>query len=317
MQPRPFSVVKAMIRYLFFRSLQSILLIFGVLLLVFLMVRLTGDPAALMVSREARPEQIEAVRQKYGFDRPVMEQFAVYMGGVLQGDLGNSLNYNLPTTQLIGGRLPATFELAISALVLEILVAIPLGIVGGLYPRSIAGNVTRVIALLGQSVPSFVWALLFILIFALNIPGLPASGRSGFNSLILPAVALSLSGIGALTRLTRAIVLEIQGENYIRSAHAKGLSRRYVAFRHILPNAAIPLISVIGIHFTYMLGGSVYIETIFAWPGIGGLLQEAIFNSDFPLVQAITVFIAVVAIVISLFADVLYGTLDPRIRQEA
>lgn len=306
-----------MARYLFYRSLQSILLIFGILLLVFLMVRLTGDPAALMVSREASPEQIEAVRKEYGFDRPVMEQFAVYMGGVVRGDLGNSLNYNLPATQLISGRLPATFELAITALLIEIIVAIPLGIVGGLYPRSIAGNITRMIALLGQSVPSFVWALVFILVFALNIPGIPASGRSGFNSLILPALALSLSGIGALTRLTRAVVLEIQRENFVRSAHAKGLSGSYVAFRHILPNAAIPLISVIGIHFTYMLGGSVYIETIFAWPGIGGLLQEAIFNSDFPLVQAITVFVALVAIIVSLLADLLYSLLDPRIRQGA
>ena len=303
-----------MARYILSRAVQVVGLIVGVLMLVFFMVRLTGDPSALMLSREASPAQIEAFRRANGFDRPVIEQFISYMSGVVRGDLGRSLNYNIPTTQLIGGRMPATLELAVAALFLALVVAVPLGMLGGIYPHSIAGALARIVGLLGQSVPSFVWAILFILLFALNIQGLPSSGRSGPNSLILPALALSLAGMGQLTRLTRAMVLEVREENYVRAARARGLSGRAVAFRHILPNVAIPLISVIGIQFTYLLGGSVYIETIFAWPGLGLLLQEAIFNNDFPLIQAITIFIALFAISINLVTDLLYAWIDPRVR---
>lgn len=303
-----------MIRYMISRFFQVVALIIGVLMLVFFMVRLTGDPSALMLSREASPAQIEAFRQANGFDRPVMDQFITYMINVFQGDLGWSLNYDVPTIQLINSRLPATFELATAALTIALLIAIPLGVLGGIYPQSIAGGLSRLVGLLGQSVPSFVWAILFILVFALNIQGLPSSGRSGLNSLLLPALALSLGGMGQLTRLTRAMVMEIRDENYVRAARARGLSGRSVAFRHILPNVAIPLISVIGIQFTYLLGGSVYIETIFAWPGLGLLLQEAIFNNDFPLVQAITIFIALFAIIINLLTDLLYAWVDPRVR---
>lgn len=301
-------------RYIFSRLVQIIGLIIGVLMLVFFMVRLTGDPSALMLSREASPAQIEAFRQANGFDRPVIEQFVTYMGGVLRGDLGKSLNYNMPTMQLIGTRMPATLELAVAALVVALSVSIPLGVLGGLYPNSVAGYLTRIVGLLGQSVPSFVWAILFILFLAINISALPTSGRSGLNSLILPALALSLGGMGQLTRLTRAIVLEVRSENYVQAARARGLSSWTIAFRHILPNAAIPLISVVGIQFTYLLGGSVYIETIFAWPGLGLLLQEAIFNNDFPLIQAITIFIALFAISINLVTDLLYAWIDPRVR---
>lgn len=301
-------------RYIFSRLVQIIGLIIGVLMLVFFMVRLTGDPSALMLSREASPAQIEAFRQANGFDRPVIEQFATYMGGVLRGDLGKSLNYNMPTMQLIGTRMPATLELAVAALVVALSVSIPLGVLGGLYPNSVAGYLTRIVGLLGQSVPSFVWAILFILFLAINISALPTSGRSGLNSLILPALALSLGGMGQLTRLTRAIVLEVRSENYVQAARARGLSSWTIAFRHILPNAAIPLISVVGIQFTYLLGGSVYIETIFAWPGLGLLLQEAIFNNDFPLIQAITIFIALFAISINMVTDLLYAWIDPRVR---
>lgn len=301
-------------RYIFSRLVQIIGLIIGVLMLVFFMVRLTGDPSALMLSREASPAQIEAFRQANGFDRPVIEQFVTYMGGVLRGDLGKSLNYNMPTMQLIGTRMPATLELAVAALVVALSVSIPLGVLGGLYPNSVAGYLTRIVGLLGQSVPSFVWAILFILFLAINISALPTSGRSGLNSLILPALALSLGGMGQLTRLTRAIVLEVRSENYVQAARARGLSSWTIAFRHILPNAAIPLISVVGIQFTYLLGGSVYIETIFAWPGLGLLLQEAIFNNDFPLIQAITIFIALFAISINMVTDLLYAWIDPRVR---
>jgi len=302
-------------RYLIFRILQSALLIFGVLLLVFFMVRLTGDPAALMVSRDATPAQIEAYREATGLNRPLHVQLFDYLSGVARGDLGNSMERNLPNLQLIGQRLPATLELALAALILAVTVGVPLGIISGMWPNSPFDYIARLIGLAGQTIPSFWLAMILILVFAVQLRWLPSFGRDTFTSLILPAFALGLGGIGQLVRLTRSTVLEVRAENYIRTARAKGLPSRRVAWQHIAPNTAIPLISVIGINFTYALGGSVYIETIFSWPGLGSLLNDAITNSDFPLVQAITIFIAIFAVCVNLLTDIVYGLVDPRIRQ--
>lgn len=301
-------------RILFIKSGQSLLLIVGVLILVFFMVRLTGDPAALMVSRQATPEQIAAFREGMGLDRPIAEQFADYMLSVLQGDLGDSLRQRRPNVELIGQRLPATLELALTALVFGIMIGVPLGIIGGYYPNTIWDFLARGIGLAGQTIPSFWLAMILIIVLAVPIPWLPTFGRDGLNSLILPTIALSLGVVAQLTRLTRSVVLEIRGEHFVRTARAKGLSERQIALGHIARNAALPLLSVIGIQFTYLLGGSVYIETIFAWPGLGSLLNEAITNSDFPLVQAITIFIAFFAVSINLINDVVYSMLDPRVR---
>jgi peptide/nickel transport system permease protein len=304
-----------MLSFLLQRVFQSLLLILGVLLLVFLMVRLTGDPVALMVSRQATPEQREAVRVAMGFDQPLVVQFARYMGGVLQGDLGRSNSLGLPNLALIFQRLPATFELAISSLLLAVVVAIPLGIAGGMFPGSFWDWLGRTIGLAGQTIHSVWLAMLLIFVFAVQLRWLPSFGRDGWESLILPMIALSLGTIGQLVRLTRSSILEIRRENFIRTAHAKGLSGTRVAWNHLAPNVAIPLISIIGVDFTYLLGGSVYIESVFAYPGLGSLLSNAIGDSDFALVQAITIFIALFAISMNLITDLLYGIFDPRIRQ--
>lgn len=303
-----------MMRFLLFRFLQSFALLFGVLTLVFLMVRLTGDPVSLMVAREATQEQREAFRAAYGLDRPVHEQYLDYMGGILQGDLGDSLRQRIPNMVLIGQRLPATFELALAALVLAVGVAVPLGVIAGMYPGTWIDALARLFGLIGQTLPSFWLAMILIIVFAVNLRMFPSFGRDSFASLILPTIALSLGAMGHLVRLTRSAVLEVRQEHYIRTARAKGLRSQWVAIRHIAPNAAIPLVSVIGIQFTYLLGGSVYIETIFSWPGLGSLLNNAISDNDFPLVQAITIFIALFAIAINFLTDILYGWLDPRIR---
>jgi ABC-type dipeptide/oligopeptide/nickel transport system permease component len=300
--------------YLLSRLLQSLLLLIGVLILVFFMVRLTGDPAALMVHRDATREQLEAFREAHGLNKPVYVQFVDYFTGVLSGDLGDSLQLHIPNAELMRQRLPATLELTFAALLLSLSLAIPLGILGGLYPYTKVDFLVRTIGMAGQTIPSFWLAMILIIVFAVNLRWLPSFGRDGLASLILPAVATSIGSIGTLTRLTRSIVLEIRSEEYIRTAHAKGLSPRLVALRHIAPNVAIPLLSVISISLTYSLGGSVYIETVFAWPGIGRLLNDAIVSSDFPLIQAITLLISIVAIVINLVTDVLYTVLDPRIR---
>ncbi len=285
------------------------------LVIVFFTVRLTGDPVGLMVARNATPEQREAFRVAHGFDRPLAEQFLGYLGNALGGDLGKSLRLHLPNSELIMQRLPATMELALAALLLSLAVAVPLGIVSGVFPGSPMDLLARLIGLAGQTIPSFWLAMILILVFAVNLRLFPTFGRDSPQHLVLPAVALSVASMGQMVRLLRSAVLEVKQEHYIRTARAKGLSEIVITLRHVTPNALIPLVSVIGVNFTYMLGGSVYIETIFAWPGLGTLLNDAINDSDFPLVQAITIFIAAFAIALNLLTDIAYDLIDPRARQ--
>lgn len=303
-----------MARYIASNIVQSIVLILGVLVLVFFMVRLTGDPVALMVARDATAEQREAFRVAHGLDRPLLEQFGSYMSAVARGDLGESLRLRLPNTQLIFQRLPATFELAVSALFLALTMAVPLGVTAGMQPHSLWDKLARSLGLAAQTIPTFVLAILLILFFAVGLRWLPTFGRDTLASLVLPTIALAFGSMGQLVLLARSLVLEIRSENFVRTAQSKGLSPRMVAMRHVLHNAAIPLVSVIGVQFTYLLGGSVYIETIFSWPGLGSLLQTAINDSDFPLVQAITIFIALFAVSVNLITNLIYGWIDPRLR---
>ena len=304
-----------MLAFLTRRLLQSIALIIGVLVLVFFTVRLTGDPVGLMVARNATPEQREAFRVAHGFDRPLAEQFLDYLGDALRGDLGQSMRLHLPNLVLIGQRLPATIELALAAMLIALVVALPLGIISGIFPGTVLDLIARGIGLAGQTIPSFWLAMILILVFAVNARLLPTFGRDSLRHLILPAVALSVASTGQMVRLLRSSVLEITREDYVRTARSKGLPELLIMVRHVAPNALIPLVSVIGVNFTYMLGGSVYIETIFAWPGLGTLLNDAIGDSDFPLVQAITIFIAAFAITINLVTDIAYTLLDPRARR--
>ncbi len=293
---------------------QSVLLLFGVVMLVFFMLRITGDPASLMLSREASPEQVAAFREAMGFNRPLIVQFWDFATGAITGDFGNSLHYRSPALALVLERLPATLQLAATGLLIAVLVGIPLGIVGGFKPGSIADSTARLVALVGQSVPNFWLALILILVFAVNLRWFPAFGRDELKSVVLPAFVLSLPVMGQIVRLTRATVLEVSGEDYIRTARSKGLEPRTIYVKHVLRNVAAPLVSVIAVQFGYMLGGSIYIETIFAWPGMGQLLQLAIGWRDFPLVQAIAVFTSVVVLALNLFTDVAYAIIDPRIR---
>jgi ABC-type dipeptide/oligopeptide/nickel transport system permease component len=301
-------------RYLLSRALQSILILFGVLFLVFFMVRLTGDPATLMMPREASQASIDAFRHKMGFDRPLYIQFADFVRGAVVGDFGNSLHFKTPALPLILERLPATVELASAGLLMAILVAIPLGLVAGSTPGSAWDSVARIVGLLGQSIPNFWLALMMIILLGVKLQWFPTFGRDELKSVVMPAFVLGLPTMGALVRLTRSAVLEIRGEDYIRTAHSKGLRPRLVYVRHILRNAAIPLISVIGVQFGYMLGGSIYIETIFAWPGMGSMLEQAIGHRDYTLVQALAFFTSLVVVALNLLTDLAYAAIDPRIR---
>jgi len=293
---------------------QSLLLLFGVLLLVFFMVRVTGDPATLMMPRESSPEDIEAFRESMGFNDPLLVQFARFLAGAIVGDFGNSLHFKIPAMPLVVERLPATMQLAGVALLMAALVGIPLGLIGGFNPGTTVDSLGRLLALLGQSIPNFWLALILILYFAVRLRWFPSFGRDELKSVVMPAFVMGLPVMGQMVRLTRSAVLEIRGEDFIRTAHSKGLEPRTIYIKHVLRNVAIPLVSVIGVQFGYMLGGSIYIETIFSWPGMGQLLEQSIGWRDFPLVQALAVFTSVVVLGLNLLTDLAYAMIDPRIR---
>jgi len=301
-------------RYFISRLAQSVLLLFGVLLLVFIMVRVTGDPAALMMPREASPETVEAFREKMGFNDPTLVQFSRFISKAVTGDFGNSLHSKTPALPMVVARLPATVQLAVTGLIFAVMVGIPIGLVGGFNPGSAIDNLGRLLALLGQSVPNFWLALIMILYFAVKLRWFPSFGRDELKSVIMPAFVLGLPVMGQMVRLTRSAVLEIRGEDFIRTAHSKGLLPGTIYIKHVLRNVAIPLVSVIGIQFGYMLGGSIYIEYIFSWPGMGQLLQQSIGWRDFPLVQALAVFTSAIVLGINLLTDMAYAIIDPRIR---
>jgi len=303
-----------LLRYFLSKLGQSVLLLFGVLLLVFIMVRVTGDPAALMMSRQASPEDMEEFRERMGFNDPTLVQFGRFMSGAVIGDFGNSLHFKSPAMPMVLNRLPATLQLALTALFFAVVIGVPLGLIGGFNPGSFIDNIARGLALLGQSVPNFWLALIMILYFAVQLRWFPSFGRDEWKSVIMPAFVLGLPVMGQIVRMTRSAVLEIRGEDYIRTARSKGLERRTIYSKHVFRNVAIPLVSVIGVQFGYMLGGSIYIEAIFAWPGMGGLLEQSIGWRDFPLVQAIAVFTAVVVLGLNLLTDMTYAFIDPRIR---
>jgi peptide/nickel transport system permease protein len=249
-----------------------------------------------------------------GFNDPVLVQFGRFISGAVVGDFGDSLHFKTPAMPMVLERLPATLQLALTALIIAVVVGIPLGLVGGFNPGSFIDNIARGLALLGQSVPNFWLALIMISFFAVNLRWFPTFGRDEWKSVIMPAFVLGLPVMGQIVRLTRSSVLEIRGEDFIRTAHSKGLERKTIYIKHVFRNVAIPLVSVIGIQFGYLLGGSIYIEAIFAWPGMGQLLEQSIGWRDFPLVQALAVFTAVVVLGINLLTDMTYAIIDPRIR---
>lgn len=303
-----------MLRNFLAKLAQSLLLLFGVLLLVFVMVRVTGDPAALMMSRESSPAQIEAFREEMGFNDPLHVQFGRFLAGAVKGDFGDSLHFRSPAMPMVLERLPATLELAIVGLLIAMSIGIPIGLIGGFTPGSAVDSTGRFIALMGQSIPNFWLGLMMILFLGVQLGWFPTFGRDQWNSVIMPAFVLGLPVLGQLVRLTRSAVLEIRGEDFIRTAHSKGLELKTIYSKHVLRNVAIPLISVIGVQFGYMLGGSIYIEAIFSWPGMGGLLEQAIGWRDFPLVQAIAVFTSVIVLALNILTDLAYSIVDPRIR---
>jgi ABC-type dipeptide/oligopeptide/nickel transport system permease component len=290
-------------RYLLGRLAQSALAVGCVLVLVFFMVRLTGDPAVVMLPQEASKADVAAFRAAMGFDRPLVVQFWEYLRRAVVGDFGKSLHYRISAWTLIMERLPATLELATAALVFAIVVAIPLGVLAATRPDSGWDVAAQTAALLGQAVPAYWAGFMLILLLAVQLNLLPVSGRSSWSSVLMPMLTLSMGVLGRLTQLARSVMGEVLRQEYIRTAHGKGLSAPAVHYRHALKNAAIPLVTLIGVNFGYMLGGSVLIESVFAWPGVGRLAAQAVFQRDFPLVQAVAFFSSLIVVVVNLATD--------------
>jgi ABC-type dipeptide/oligopeptide/nickel transport system permease component len=300
--------------YLLARLGQCVLALACVLVLVFFMVRLTGDPTAVMLPKEATAADIAAFRRAMGFDRPLGVQFRQFVQHAVTGDFGKSLQYRTSVRALIMERLPATMELAMAALAFAIIVAVPLGILAATHPASVWDWFAQAIALLGQALPAYWVGLVLIILMSVRLHLLPVAGRSGWASLIMPMVTLAMGLLARLTALSRSVMLETLRQEYIRTARSKGLPPFAVHYRHALKNVAMPLLTVVGVNFGYLLGGSVLIESVFAWPGIGRLAAQAVFQRDFPLVQAVAVFSSVVVLSVNLMTDVLYGVLNPLVR---
>jgi peptide/nickel transport system permease protein len=302
-------------RYLVARLAQSIVVVLGVLFLVFAILQLTGDPARLMSSPQATLEDIERLRRQMGFDRPLPEQFLRFFAGAVRGDFGPSLRYtDQPALQIVIERFPATVQLALATLAWSVPVALLLGLVAAVWRPSLSENVAMLTALLGQSMPSFWLGLMLILIFSVNLGLFPSSGRGTPAHVVLPALTLGGFFMARLTRLVRSGLLDVLGQDYVRTARAKGLAETVVVARHAFKNAAIPIVTIVGLDIGTLLGGAVITETVFAWPGVGRLAIEAIAVRDFPVVQADVFFIALAFVVINLGVDVLYTWLDPRVR---
>jgi peptide/nickel transport system permease protein len=306
-----------MAQYIIRRLLQAVLVVFGVVTVVFIILNLTGDPVRLMLGEQASEEDITAVRRQLGLDRPLHEQYFKYLGNVARGDFGGSIRQRgLPAMDLVLERYPATLRLALTALAFSVLLATIFGIISAVKRFSVLDNVVMFLALFGQSVPNFWLGIMLILIFAVNLGWLPSQGFGGGDPryLILPMLALAATPLARLTRLVRSGMLEILGQDYIRTARAKGLREGAVVIRHALKNAAIPLVTIIGLDMGALLGGAVVTETIFAWPGVGLLVIESINGRDFPVVQAAVFVIATSFVLINLLVDLIYTWLDPRVR---
>lgn len=303
-----------MIRYATVRTLESLALVVGVVVLTFFLVRLTGDPVALMVPKDAPNEQREAFAQRMGFDRPTHVQLFEYVWRAVRGDLGESLRQKRPAIQIVAERIYPTVQLALGALLFTSLVAVPLGLAAGMAPGSWIDRMAVAVGLAGQTIPSYWLAMVSIVVFAVHLGWFPAFGRDSWSSLVLPSVALGFAGMGQALRLMRSTVIDVRRSDFLTTARAKGAGRWRIAWGHVLPNVALPFVSVMGVQLTYLLGGSVYVEVIFAWPGLGTLLETAVRDADFPLVQAITLALSAVAIGLHLVTDLAYAALDPRIR---
>jgi len=300
--------------YILKRLFHSIFVLVGISLVVFIILHLTGDPAALLMPMDATPEQVAQFRQEMGFNDPIIVQYWRFFKGTLRGDFGQSFRHSQPALELVMERMPATIQLTLAAMVIALLVAIPVGIISAIRRNSILDHIGMTGALLGQSTPVFWLGIMLILIFSVTIQWFPSSGRGEIQHLVLPAITLGMFTMARTARMMRSSMLEVMGQEYMKTAKAKGLSPGTVILKHALKNAAIPVVTIIGMELGTLLGGAVITEWIFAWPGVGRLTVQAIFNRDYPVVQAAVFLLASIFVLVNLIVDLLYTYLDPRVK---
>jgi peptide/nickel transport system permease protein len=301
-------------RFLARRIFQSVLVVAGVLTVVFALVRLSGDPITLFITEETPKERIPEIRRQLGLDRPLPLQYVHFWSQVLRGDFGLSLRFQEPALGVVLERLGRTVELAVASTIVATALAIPLGVLSAWRRGSAIDHLAVGLALAGQSLPVFWVGIMLVAVFAVELRILPTSGTGTWRHLVLPTVTLAIYSLGTLTRLTRSSMLEVLGQEYVRTARAKGLPEEIVLRRHALKNASLAVITMLGFEFSVMLGGAIITETVFAWPGVGRLIVQAITVRDYPLVQATLFVLALFVIAINLAIDIAYATLDPRIR---
>ncbi len=304
-------------RYVLKRLLLALPVLLGVSVVVFVAIRLIpGDPAQIMAGQAATEEVVRQIRQSLGLDRPLPVQYLYFLRNVVRGDLGRSLFNGAPVVEELGQRFPRTVRLALASMVVASVIGIPAGILAATRHLSWVDTLVMLVALVGVSMPVFWLGLNLILVFSVRLQWLPAFGYETWRHLLLPSVTLGAASAAIVARMTRSAMLEVLGQDYIRTARAKGLAERVVVNRHALRNALIPVVTVLGLQLGTLLSGAVLTETVFAWPGIGRLLVDAVLARDYPIIQGATLLIAATFVALNLAVDVLYGLLDPRIRYE-
>lgn len=305
-----------MVSYIIKRLGQSIFVLFGITVVVFCVLHLSGDPVQLMVPPSASQAEVEQMRQQMGFNDPLYVQYFRFLSGIGVGDFGWSYYYNEPAMQVVLDRLPATAALAAAAMVIALAAAIPAGIISAVKRNSRIDALIRSMALLGQCIPSFWLGIMLILIFSVQLHLLPTGGNQTAGSIIMPAVTLGLFSAASITRILRSGMIEVMGQEYITVAVSKGLPRRIVILKHAFKNAFSSIMTMVGMQFAGLLGGSVITETVFSWPGVGRLIVQSITNNDFMVVEATVILLACAFVVINFIVDVLYCVINPRIRMQ-
>lgn len=303
-----------MVKYLSMRFLQTIASIVGVATAVFFLARMTGDPIALLLPDSASIQMRERLREALGLDKPIWQQYSDFLLNLTTFDFGTSLRTGRPVADMLAEAFPATASLALVSLLIIVAFAIPLGILGAMYRGTVIDGAGRLIALLGQSVPSFWLGIVLILIFGVFLRWLPVAGSFNWQSYILPAVTIGLVPIAGIVRLTRSSMLEVMKSDYLMMAAAKGVPRGRIVTRHALRNALIPVLTFTGLTLCYLLNGSVVVENVFAWPGLGQLILNSVTARDFPTITGVVMTIAVVYAAVNFLVDAMYGFIDPRIR---
>lgn len=298
------------------KTTRAALTILLVMSFAFVVLRLSGDPAQVMLGPDAPQDAVDAFRARWGFDDPLWQQYLAYMRQILNFDFGISMRDHSPAIDLVLERVPATLAITVPALILKVCIGIPAGVYAALHRESVADRGVIMMSIFGFTIPSFVLALVLVLVFAVTLDWLPSGGHDTWRHALLPIATLSIGGIGILARFSRSAMIEVLGQPYIRTAMAKGLPWREVVWKHALPNAAIPIVTLIGFMVGALVAGAVVVESIFSWPGVGRLIVVSVANRDLAVVQCLLLVIAASMVVANLCVDFAYGLLDPRLRQK-